>query len=221
MLDNPVFHALSSGDAHLALGHGPLKYFDEAVSPFVGIQTGYTEGFQELRNIFPAERMILHATRLKISIPARWHLMNEVSGLQFVYAGSHEDHEIHIPLVLLQKEHAAEMVQLAKLTRPGPFDMRTIEFGHYYGIFQDGKLAAMTGQRLHPGNFAEVSAVCTHPHFLGKGYAATLIKHQLNLIRRENKIPFLHVKDDNQRAIELYERLGFVKNGQMNFYFLK
>ena len=79
----------------------------------------------------------------------------------------------------------------------------------------------MTGQRLHPGNYSEISAVCTHPDFLCKGYAAMLIQQQLQLIGKSGRIPFLHVWDDNARAIHLYERLGFRKNGPMNFYFMK
>jgi predicted GNAT family acetyltransferase len=99
--------------------------------------------------------------------------------------------------------------------------MRTIEFGHYYGVFHEGKLVAMTGQRLHPSPYAEISAVCTHPDFLGRGYAGALIQQQLHLIQMENKVPFLHVRSDNERAIALYHRLGFKKSGPMNFYFMK
>ncbi len=113
------------------------------------------------------------------------------------------------------------MVQLARLTKPGPFAKRTIEFGQYYGVFENGRLAAMTGQRLHIQNFTEVSAVCTHPDFLGKGYAAALVQHQMNLILKDGQIPFLHVRADNERAIAVYERLGFKKQGTMNSYFLK
>lgn len=111
--------------------------------------------------------------------------------------------------------------KLAALTKPGPFNTRTIEFGHYHGIFDNGKLVAMTGQRLHIDNYTEVSAVCTHPDHLGKGYAAALIIHQLQLILSQGQKPFLHVRDDNDRAISLYERLGFKVNRSMNFYFMK
>ncbi len=79
----------------------------------------------------------------------------------------------------------------------------------------------MTGQRLHVYNYTEVSAVCTHPNCLGKGFAAVLIQHQLDLICKTGQIPFLHVRADNERAIALYERLAFIENGFMNFYFMK
>jgi predicted GNAT family acetyltransferase len=113
------------------------------------------------------------------------------------------------------------MIQLAKLTKPGPFGRRTIDFGNYFGIFEKDKLIAMTGQRLHVQNFTEISAVCTHPDHTGKGYANKLLQHQLQLILKQGQQPFLHVRDDNQRAITLYERMGFSISRTMNFYFMK
>jgi predicted GNAT family acetyltransferase len=113
------------------------------------------------------------------------------------------------------------MIELATLTKPGPFASRTIDFGHYHGIFENEKLVAMTGQRLHVQNYTEVSAVCTHPDHTGKGYAYNLLMHQLQLILKQGQQPFLHVKEDNHRAIALYERIGFVVSRQINFYFMK
>ena len=55
------------------------------------------------------------------------------------------------------------MVELAKLTEPGPFRERTIELGNFYGIFESDRLVAMAGQRTRVPGFVEVSAVCTHP----------------------------------------------------------
>ena len=96
-----------------------------------------------------------------------------------------------------------------------------MDFGNYHGIFDHDNLVAMTGRRLHVYDYTEVSAVCTHPNYLGRGYAKILLQHQINSILEEKKIPFLHVRSDNKRAIELYERIGFEKNGNMNFYFFR
>jgi ribosomal protein S18 acetylase RimI-like enzyme len=220
-LYNPVYNALLSGDARLSFGTDRVKYFNEQVSPFAGFHEDNYKGFEELHHILPAGRGILYATPNEIEEPRGWQFKVVLKGLQFVYEGERQDLDDSINLVPLSTKHVEEMVQLAALTKPGPFSTRTIEFGYYHGIFENNRLAAMTGQRLHVDNYTEISAVCTHPDFLGKGYAATLMKHQMNIILSQNKMPFLHVRADNSRAIALYERLGFRENRVMNFYFMK
>src|SRR5215207_9845210 len=207
VLYNPVYNALLSGDAHLGFGMEQVKYFDEAVSPFAGFHHNNNEGFDQLYQQLPAGRKILYATPGFIKEPKGWQLVDEIKGVQFVHEGKTSTSAHSFQLVPLHKGHAGEMVQLAALTKPGPFALRTIEFGNYHGIFEDGRLVAMTGQRLHVANYTEISAVCTHPDFLGKGYAAALMLHQMNLIHGQGQIPFLHVREDNSRAIALYERL--------------
>ncbi len=205
----------------LSHGAGVVKYFDEVVSPFVGFPLDHRSGFKDLYEQLPAGRRILYATTTPIEEPEGWQTAAYIKGSQFVFDDLNYAVEPELNPVPLTFQHAQEMVQLAALTKPGPFNLRTMDFGHYYGFFENDKLVAMTGQRLHPGNYAEVSAVCTHPEHLGKGYATSLLQHQLTLICRQKKIPFLHVREDNERAITVYERLGFRLRGPMHFYFLR
>jgi ribosomal protein S18 acetylase RimI-like enzyme len=221
ILHNPVFQGLTTGDQHLSFGSENVKYFDEAVSPFVGFDEGYDQGFEELYDLLPPGRNILYAIPQPIDTPKVWQLLHEIKGVQMVYNKVSDALQYTFSPVPLDKQFAAEMVELAKLTKPGPFGLRTIEFGHYYGIFDQDKLVAMTGQRLHPQLFTEVSAVCTHPDHLGKGYASALVQHQVQLVLQQGKTPFLHVREDNSRAIALYERLGFSISRNMNFYFMR
>lgn len=221
VLYNPVYNALLSGDASLCFGTGKVKYFDEQVSPFAGFHQDYDKGFDDLYNQLPAGRNILYATPQLIKEPGGWQVVAEIKGLQFLFAEGTDPVDHSIKPVSLDNKNIGEMMQLTALTKPGPFGPRTIEFGHYYGIFENRKLVAMTGQRLHVDNYTEISAVCTHPDHLGKGYAAALMLHQLNLIRSEGQLAFLHVREDNSRAIALYERLGFKVRRTMNFYFMK
>lgn len=221
ILHNPVFNALNGADNHLGCGNGRAKYFEEEVSPFAGFDLPVQEGFDALYNMLPSGRRILYANPEPIAEPNGWEIKVNISGLQFVYPEGLEPASPGYKIEPLGSAHVDEMVALATLTKPGPFSSRTIEFGHYFGIFEKGRLAAMTGQRMHVGDYTEISAVCTHPDFLGKGYAAALMQHQLALILSQGKKPFLHVRDDNSRAIALYERLGFTVSRPMQFYFMK
>lgn len=220
-MDNPVYNALLSGDAARSFGTSDVKFFDEQVSPFVAIKDEYERGFDELHQLLPVNRKILYAIPKRMEEPKGWKLLVEVEGLQFVFNNAAKPGEDFPQPVPLGNENVDEMMKLAALTKPGPFGPRTIEFGHYFGFFQNGRLAAMAGQRLHVSNFTEISAVCAHPDHLGKGFAGALLRHQIALILRSGQIPFLHVRADNERAIALYERLGFNVRGPMMFYFLK
>jgi ribosomal protein S18 acetylase RimI-like enzyme len=221
LLHNPVYNALLSGDKHLSFGNDKVKFFNEEVSPFAGFEQDYEKGFDDLYELLPVGRKILYAIPVLITQPAGWQIQHEIKGLQFVYEGEGESKTESPNVVPLTTIHIDQMVQLAKLTKPGPFGSGTINFGSYFGIFDKEKLAAMTGQRLHVENCTEISAVCTHPDYAGKGYAYTLLQHQLQLILQQNQQPFLHVRDDNQRAIALYQRLGLTISRSMNFYFMK
>lgn len=221
LLDNPVYNALLSGDSHFNIGNNKTVFFDEEVSPFAGFDNENKNGFEELRDLLPQGRKILYANSNRITIPTGWKLLAEIAGLQFVLYNYVPQEQYLMEPVSLEKENVEEMINLTALTKPGPFNQRTIEFGQYFGIFQDNRLAAMTGERMHISNYTEVSAVCTHPDYLGKGFAGTLLHHQINLILKTGQTPFLHVRADNVRAIELYKRIGFKESRTMNFYFLK
>jgi predicted GNAT family acetyltransferase len=109
----------------------------------------------------------------------------------------------------LTAEEAPAMVELATLTEPGPFRLRTMELGTFYGIFEAGRLLAMAGKRMHLPGYVEVSAVCTHPDARGRGYARLLMSRVMEEIVRDGKTPFLHSFADNYGAIRVYESLGF------------
>lgn len=220
-LYNPVFEAMMSGDKSLSSGTGNVTYFDPEVSPFIGIKSGYEMGFDDLFDLFQTGRYILHATPERIRIPRGWNLVAGVRGVQMMLPNLMAATSPAVKPVPLSEQHVPEMMKLAALTKPGPFGAKTISFGNYHGIFFEGELAAMSGERLHPHQFTEISAVCTHPNHLGKGYAAALVQHQAQCILDGGRQAFLHVRKDNERAIALYKRLGFVYSGDMNFYFMK
>ena len=106
----------------------------------------------------------------------------------------------HVPQMLRARRAAASRA----LSRA-----RTHELGDYYGVFDGARLVAMAGERMEAGPLREVSGVCTHADFEGRGLAWRLI---LKLVRQQmgrGQIPFLHVMRDNIHARRVYERMGF------------
>lgn len=120
-------------------------------------------------------------------------------------------------IVLLDKTHIDEIYDLIWLVMPGYYKKRTYEMGKYFGIFKNGKLVSITGQRMQTDYFIEVSAVVTHPNYTRKGLAKQLITHTTKEILKENKTPILHTNKGNS-AISLYEKLGYELTRDMNWW---
>ena len=102
-----------------------------------------------------------------------------------------------------------DMLELTALVFPGFFRPRTLEMGEYLGIYHGSRLAAMAGERMRLDGFQELSAVCTHPDYTGRGYAQRLLSLLCRRAFERGFTPFLHVYADNARAIGVYRRLGF------------
>jgi predicted GNAT family acetyltransferase len=111
---------------------------------------------------------------------------------------------------------APEMLALARLTEPGPFLERTHTMGTFLGIRIDGRLAAMAGERMRFPGYTEVSGVCTHPDFRGRGLARRLSAAVLADIEARGDQAFLHAWKSNHAAIALYESLGFELRTEVN-----
>jgi predicted GNAT family acetyltransferase len=124
-------------------------------------------------------------------------------------------------IVELSAADVPEMMALTALTKPGPFHKRTHELGTYLGIRREKKLVAMAGERLKVPGYTEVSAVCTHPEHTGHGYARILMIEVMRRILERGETPLLHVREDNVRAIQLYERLGFRLRVLLHFAVLR
>ena len=103
----------------------------------------------------------------------------------------------------------ADLLDLTARVYPHYFRPRTIAMGRYFGIYDGDRLAAMAGERMHCEGHREISAVCTHTDFLGRGQARRLIALSTNRILGAGERPFLHFSHENTRAKALYERLGF------------
>ncbi len=117
--------------------------------------------------------------------------------------------------VTLGAADAKDMLALAQLTEPGPFLTRTHVMGRFIGSRIGGRLAAMAGERFRPAGYTEVSGVCTHPDFRGRGLARALSAAVAARIQARGETPFLHAWETNRAAINLYEALGFRRRVDM------
>jgi len=206
-LDNPVWHALNSHHAHLAIwGEGAVRYQPDIVGA-VAIPENSSVGFNNLRGLVDTDEIV---GVIGGSLPedlSGWEVLHIDQARQLI----HEDLQPATPVhaVVLTAEDVPEMLDLVNVAQPGPFSRRTIETGQYLGVRQDGHLVAMAGERFHLTGFCEVSAVCTHPEYRGRGYAGALTTMVAQAILDRQETPFLHVAPGNDRALRLYLKLGF------------
>jgi len=221
VLDNPIYYALTSGHSHIAKGLNEVKYYIEDITAFAGLKDNSQENLNTLYQISPAESLFVFFSKTPVEIPKKWKLLTQINMFQFVFRGKEVPMADATGIADLDLEHVTEMIDLVELTKPGPFLAKTIELSNYTGIFVGGKLAAMAGHRFYPSPYREVSAVCTHPDHLGKGYAFKILQEQIKRILLRSEIPFLHVRNDNEGAIKLYHKLGFEIRTDMIAYVIK
>jgi ribosomal protein S18 acetylase RimI-like enzyme len=211
LLDNPIWSALLTEQAYLAQANRLARRFPGDVAPFGAMADQSAAAYQALAEILAGDTAALFLDAPP-SLPAGWAMVLRGEMYQMVF-------EAPIPVATafskLTAADVPEMLALTKLTQPGPFLPRTIELGAYYGIRESGSLVAMAGERLHLTGFTEVSAVCTHPDFRGRGYSSALMSAVVSGIMRRGETPFLHAKTDNP-AVHLYQRLGFKVRAQLH-----
>ena len=126
-----------------------------------------------------------------------------------VWDGAAPDDDASLQAIALGPQHAPQALELATLTRPGPFGLRTPELGEYFGCFDGERLIAMAGERVQAGPLREVSGVCTHPDAQGRGLARRLMLKLVHRQMQRGETPFLNVMRDNTGARRLYARMGF------------
>jgi len=212
ILDNMIWNAITTGNNDIATINGDVGCYLPGIAPFAGMNIFSDANLKKLYEFIPASRSVAISSLHKMGHDeSRWRLIQPMDVTQMIY-----EYPVNTfmtrnsPLIVpLSEEHVPQMMELTALTRPGPFLQQTIRFKNYFGIFIGGRLAAMTGQRMHPLPYMEVSAVCTHPDFRGLGYAKALMLHVMKIILDNSFTPFLHVLSNNTNAIELYKTIGF------------
>ncbi len=221
ILDNPIYHSLTSGHDIFSEGNDQVRFYDRDIASFAGLKNNSVEDFNLLNRLSEAQStFVVFAPEEKV-IPEPWKIAGTINMFQMVFTRADFSESTENNFKELSVNDVNQMLELTELTKPGPFLARTIELSNYIGCFDDSQLVAMAGYRFNPSPFIEISAVCTHPNHLGKGYAYQLMSELIRRILSKSAIPFLHVRNDNIAAIKLYQKLGFEIRIPMMAYILK
>ncbi|WFU69122.1 GNAT family N-acetyltransferase [Bradyrhizobium sp. CB2312] len=207
LLDRPIWGALTTSHKHLAEGGPRALCYPQDMTPFADMVDMSAGSFAALGDLMAPTQVVALFTPEPVDVPVGFKVVLSESCDQMI--GSPADSPRRdAEIVTLGKADVPAMTALTTLTKPGPFAARTHELGTFLGIRAGGELVAMTGERMKPGKFVEMTAVCVDPDHRGRGYAQALLAAVARRIEARGEIPFLHVFSNNTSAIALYRRQG-------------
>lgn len=207
-LDNIMWSCLSGPHAKFAAGEGSVRRYAPGFSPIVGFEHPHDPDFRTLEKYCePGD--LFYTDIWNGPAPPGWRIDRDARMWKMVWRAPAPADDAAPDAIPLRPEHASQAVELAKLTNPGPFGIRTPELGEYFGYFDGGRLVAMAGERMCADGLQEVSGICTHPDFQGRGLAKKLTLKLVHRQMRRGKTSFLHVISHNEVARGLYEKMGY------------
>lgn len=212
-LDNVFWRAMSGAQAAFTVGSSSTRRLASGFTPLMAAADPQRPDFDALApHCRPGEH--LHCLGWDGAAPDGWRIEFETPLCRMVWDAPLPCGDDAAGLVKLDRSHLAQVLDLVQQTQPGPFGPRMLELGDYVGHVVDGRLVAMAGERLKVDGHREISAVCTHPEFRGRGLARTLVRVLVRRQLQRDETPILHVRSENAPALGLYERMGFHIDGR-------
>jgi predicted GNAT family acetyltransferase len=219
-LDRPVWSSLTTHHASLSEGNELARRFVRDVNLFASARDDTPAAVGALSALVKPEESVFLLQVPKIVIPPGLVEVKAAKGVQMLATRSLTSGDT-LNILTLTDEDAPEMLELATLTEPGPFLTRTNAMGTFLGIRVGARLVAMAGERMRFPGYTELSGVCTHPEFRGRGLAGRLSTAVVAGIQARGDQAFLHAWKTNHSAISLYEGLGFKVRTEVNVAVLK
>lgn len=219
-LDNPFWSSLQTRHRALAQQVGEVARYPAEFAPFLGVAHAGVDVRDAVEALVaPGESVYLLGVAPHL-VPDGWRLETFPDLAQMIRTAPLD--VVDGPeIVPLGARHRDDVLALTALVYPHYFRARTMEMGRYFGIYENGRLAAMIGERLGTDGLTEMSAICTHPDFAGRGHARRLTAWLTNDTLAQGRTPFLHVSHANTRAKALYEAMGYALRTDIGFWGLQ
>ena len=215
ILDRPVWSALTTRHAGLAEGGSLARRYHPSITPFAAARDASKESLRALGELADRKEKLLLVQADEIVLPHGFSAVIAASAVQMVATRPLEK-VADERLERLSEADAADMLALAKLTKPGPFSLKAQSLGEFWGVKVNGALVAMAGERMKQDGYTELSGVCSHPDVRGRGLARLLSLFVAGHIVERGEVPYLHAYATNAAAIALYESIGFEVRRVMN-----
>lgn len=222
-LDNPFWASLRTRHAAIALGEDEVLRYPAEYAPFLAVAHADVAPERVAAWVAPGESVYSIGVLPKRFEAARsdgFRIRAYRPLAQMICETAPELPE-GPEIVPLGEPHRDDVLALTALVYPHYFRARTMAMGRYFGIYREGRLAAMIGERLGTFDATEMSAICTHPEFNGLGYARRLTAMLTRRTLAAGRLPFLHVSYENPRAKSLYERMGYRLRADIGFWSLR
>ena len=206
-LDNPFWTALSA-QPQFATGDEHARRYRPDIDPIAALPDEPDAHSWTALARLTEEPEGINLLRLTYDIPGDWTLHGRRDIVQMICEAAPE-HPTGSPIEELTTADRPEMLALALSTQPGPYALNTPDLGDYIGIRENGRIIAMGGVRIRALGMTEISAICTHPDFRGRGLARALTAELTARICDSGQQAFLHAAATNTGAIGIYQRLGY------------
>jgi ribosomal protein S18 acetylase RimI-like enzyme len=209
-LDDPIWSALTGPNANLGMRYGKAMHFQRDVAPFSAISEASNEAYADLAVQLPPGALVRMFRPSLEPLPSRWEHVEDFPLLQMVASRPVAQQAARSTAIfVLTAKDLPAILDLIATTQPGPFGEKTLELGLSVGIWEDGRLLAMAGERMRVPGYVELSAICTVPPARHRGLAAMLVQHLVERAFERRETPCLHVALANTAAVSLYGKLGF------------
>ena len=126
---------------------------------------------------------------------------------------------------IMDKSHIGEMVEIEKLCFNSGFAEKTFlrelenKIAYYIVSETDGKISGYGGI-WNVCSVAEIIDIAVHPDFRKQGIGQGILEKLIDFCKKGDCSEInLEVRESNIPAQKLYEKLGFIKNGERKNYY--